>query len=539
MTTSRFGLASRVATLGLLFFLEKILLNQFVDFHLVHNAQGLGAFVREAQHLGFRFIVALTAAISLFAYVKGGPRLTEADHAFRQQPIRARWILLHFTLLAALVPLSYMLYRDQSPLPFLLPFSANVILWLIVATAAAISALISLAPTRLWLQASAALGNIWWYAGIAALVSAAVLRLSQHLWESTATLTFHIVRTMLTGIFPNLLADSTTRVLETSTFAVEISEKCSGLEGVGLILAFLGTWLLYFRREFIFPRALLLIPLGVAAVFILNALRIATLIIIGDAGFVDVAVYGFHSQAGWIIFIGVACGLVLLSRRSRWLNRAAVDPRDAPSMLNPTAAYLMPMLALLAAGMASKAFSGSFEYFYPLRVIAVAWMFMRYRWKFRQMNWSWSWRGVAVGGLTFLLWTVAARFISGPSFMPEPLAALPPVFRLIWIVMRVVGTVLMVPFAEELAYRGFLMRRLTHSDFESVNYRSVSWIGLLGSSILFGLMHGDMWAAGIGAGLAYGLIAKRAGLGESIAAHAVTNGLIAGTVLLAGQWQLW
>jgi len=87
--------------------------------------------------------------------------------------------------------------------------------------------------------------------------------------------------------------------------------------------------------------------------------------LIGDGGFPDVAVYGFHSQAGWVAFIAVACGLVLLSRRSVWLNRAAVHSSPSPAMHNPTAAYLMPLLAILAAGSFARAISGGFEFFYP------------------------------------------------------------------------------------------------------------------------------------------------------------------------------
>lgn len=536
MATSRLGLASRVAILGIVFFLEKIFLNQFIDFHLVYVARGLGAFVREAQHLGFRFLVAFFAAVALFAYVRGSMHLVDPDLSIRAAPIRLRWALLHVVLIGCLVPLSYLLYRDQeSPLPF----AAIVILWLIAGAGAGGSAIAAMAPWKLWRSASKALGNIWWYAGVAALLSAAAFNLSQKLWEITATLTFHVVRVLLTGLFPTLGADASTRILSTESFAVEISEKCSGLEGVGLLLAFLGTWLLYFRREFIFPRALLLIPFGVGAVFILNAVRIALLIVIGDAGFVDVAIYGFHSQAGWIIFIGVACGLVLLSRRSRWLNRTAIDPRTAPQMQNPTAIYLMPMLAIMAAGMISKAFSGSFEYFYPLRLVAALWMFSRYSWKFRQLNWRWSWRGAATGVVVYLVWTVAAHLIADPAPMPDALAAMPAALRVMWVLSRIAGSVLLVPLAEELAYRGYLMRRLTKADFEPLPYRSVTWVALLASSLLFGLMHGEMWVAGIVAGVAYGLIAKRFGLAESVAAHAVTNALIAASVLTAGQWQLW
>ena len=87
---------------------------------------------------------------------------------------------------------------------------------------------------------------------------------------------------------------------------------------MGLILAFTVAWLVYFRREYIFPRALLLIPAGIAAIFALNVVRIAGLMMIGDAGFPNVAVYGFHSQAGWLAFNAVGLGFVALTNRGRF-----------------------------------------------------------------------------------------------------------------------------------------------------------------------------------------------------------------------------
>ena len=124
--------------------------------------------------------------------------------------------------------------------------------------------------------------------------------------------------------------------------------------------------------------------------------------------------------------------------------------------------------------------------------------------------------------------------------MPGKLAAMAAVSRGIWIVCRVLGAVLMVPIVEELAYRGYLMRRLRSSDFESVSFKSVSWVGLAAASIVFGAAHGALWLPGAAAGLAYGLIVVRRGrLGEAVAAHATTNALIAATVLAGDQWQLW
>jgi membrane protease YdiL (CAAX protease family) len=53
-------------------------------------------------------------------------------------------------------------------------------------------------------------------------------------------------------------------------------------------------------------------------------------------------------------------------------------------------------------------------------------------------------------------------------------------------------------------------------------------------------MHGGHWAPGIFAGAVYGVVAIRTNrLGEAVAAHAVTNLLIAISVLAFGCWQLW
>lgn len=531
------GLPVRLAILGSAFFAEKIFLNEFVDFERAQAAHGLGAILRVAQHWGFRFLVALAAAIALFAYVRGWQHMRAAAEDIRAAPMRGGWLLAHVLLVAALAPLSYLLYRYT---PTDLSVAGVVVLWNAVGIAAALAALSALAPLPHWLAAARALGVIWWYATIAALLGSGIMQLSQSLWVPTAALTFDLVRRLLTPIVPTLIADPVTAMLSTKRFAVTIADVCSGLEGVGLILAFSGAWLLYFRREYIFPRALLLIPAGVVAIFCLNVLRIAALILIGDHGFPDVAVYGFHSQAGWIAFIAVACGMVLLSRRSAWLNRTAAHTGASPEMHNPTAAYLMPLLAILAAGTFASAISSGFEFFYPLRLIAGLWMLARYRRTLSTIDWRWTWRGPAVGALVFLVWVIAAHFLLPQSAMPAKLATVPAALREFWILSRIAGSVLIVPIAEELAYRGYLMRRLADSDFESVPFHSVRWPALTVTAIVFGLAHGALWLPGIAAGLAYGLILVRRGrIGEAVAAHVTTNALVAASVLGAGQWQLW
>jgi len=531
------GLPVRLAILGSAFFAEKIFLNEFVDFERAQTAHGLGAILRVAQHWGFRFLVALAAAIALFAYVRGWRQMRGAAAEVQAAPMRGGWLLAHFVLVVVLAPLSYLLYRYT---PTELSVAGVVVLWSVVGVAAALTALMALAPLPLWLDAARALGVIWWYAAIAALLGTSLMQSAQSLWTPSAMLTFDLVRRLLTPILPTLTADPATLVLGTKRFAVQIADVCSGLEGVGLILAFSGAWLFYFRSEYIFPRALLLVPAGIVSIFFLNVLRIAALILIGDRGFPDVAIYGFHSQAGWVAFIAVACGLVLLSRRSAWLNRTAAHSGVSPAMHNPTAAYLMPLLAILAAGTVARAISSGFEFFYPLRLIAGLWMLVRYRRKLSILDWRWSWRGPAVGALVFLAWIIAAHFLLPESAMPEKLGTVPAAVRGFWIVSRIAGSVLIVPIAEELAYRGYLMRRLAASDFESVPFHSVRWPALAVTAIVFGLAHGALWLPGIAAGLAYGLLLVRRGrIGEAVAAHATTNALIAASVLGWNQWQLW
>ena len=533
----KLGLPARIAVVAAVLFADKILLNRFVDFDRAQTAQALGAIVRNVQHWGFRFLVALAAAVVVFAYVSGREVLKSADAAVGAARMRISWMFAHAACVALLIPLSSQLYPDATAS---LPLPAVVALWMVFGSAAALSATLAMAPWSLWLKLARGLGIIWCYAAIAALFGASAMQASQRLWEPTAGLTFDLVRRVLLPVIPTLSADSATRVLSTDRFAVEVSDVCSGLEGVGLMLGFTCVWLLYFRREYIFPRALLLIPMGLAAIFALNVLRIAGLVLIGHAGFPAVAVYGFHSQAGWIAFNAVACGLVFLSRRSAWLNREASQSSATAVTHNPTAVYLVPLLALLAAGSLSHAMSGQFEAFYPLRLVAGLCALLFYRRRLMALDWRWSWRGPAVGLAVFVLWLAGAYFLIQPGTMPQPLAAMSPAMRGIWILSRVAASVIVVPIAEELAYRGYLMRRMTGEDFESVPFQSVRWPALSAAAIAFGLAHGALWLPGIVAGLAYGLLVIRFGrLGEAVAAHATTNALIAVSTLLWGQWQLW
>jgi CAAX prenyl protease-like protein len=78
------------------------------------------------------------------------------------------------------------------------------------------------------------------------------------------------------------------------------------------------------------------------------------------------------------------------------------------------------------------------------------------------------------------------------------------------------------------------------ADFESLSVRSFSFVALLVSSVVFGLLHGDRWLAGSVAGLLYaGAFLRRGKIGDAVIAHATTNALLAGLVLFSHRWYLW
>jgi exosortase E/protease (VPEID-CTERM system) len=335
-------------------------------------------------------------------------------------------------------------------------------------------------------------------------------------------------------------------IVGTERFYVRIASACAGYEGIGLIWVFMSAYLVISRDQLRFPRALLLIPIGTAIVWLMNGVRLTALIMIGTWIDEGIAMGGFHSYSGALLFSAVSLAIVFAARRSRFfaaddVRAAAQTPAIADT--NPSAAYLLPFLAIVAAQMIAGAVSTGhvFDVLYPLRVIAAGAVLFAFRRAYRGIRWTFSWEAAAAGVAVFVLWMAleptpdadkTAAFASVLHALPAGLMAL-------WLVARVVGSVVTVPIAEELAFRGYLMRRLVDVDFERVSLRTFTVLSFVVSSLLFGVMHGR-WVAGTRAGMCYAIVVYRRGeLGDAIGAHALTNALIAAYVLATGHWLLW
>jgi exosortase E/protease (VPEID-CTERM system) len=310
---------------------------------------------------------------------------------------------------------------------------------------------------------------------------------------------------------------------------------------------FLSAYLVTNRAELRFPHALLLIPIGTIAVWVANAFRLVGLIAIGTWFSPDVAMGGFHSYSGSLLFSAIALILVYAARRSSFFMLTPVEAAGARATTrehNVTAAYLVPFLAIVATQMVAGAAStgGSpFDVLYPVRVVAALTALLYFRRVYASIRWTCSWEAVAVGVAVFALWMglEPSADAEKQALFAASLHALPTWGMAAWLVARVVGSVVTVPIAEELAFRGYLNRRLIDPDFDRVSPRQFTWLAFVVSSVLFGAMHGR-WLAGTLAGMAYALLLYRRGeLGDPISAHAITNAMIAAYVLATGHWLLW
>jgi exosortase E/protease (VPEID-CTERM system) len=329
--------------------------------------------------------------------------------------------------------------------------------------------------------------------------------------------------------------------IEVPGFRVIVSPQCAGIDGIVVITLFLAAYLWFCRRDLRFPVSLILLPLGVILSWILNDVRLTALIMIGQHN-PKLAIGFFHTIAGWAFLnlLGIA---MVVSSRTMTIFRA--EPLDAiPRAREQTSSadmYIVPMLVTLAVGMLTRPFVASLDFLYPITVIATAAVLLAYRGKIIRLGWSPDWTAPAAGVVVFAIWIAIARWsgtLSDPA-MAAALRGLPEWERYGWIVFRVAGAVISVPIAEELFFRGYLLRKLVSADFDSVDPRCFTWMSFLISSIIFGLLHKN-WIGGIVAGMAFAIAQYRRGrLSDAIVAHSACNALVAAYVIATGSWGLW
>jgi CAAX prenyl protease-like protein len=108
------------------------------------------------------------------------------------------------------------------------------------------------------------------------------------------------------------------------------------------------------------------------------------------------------------------------------------------------------------------------------------------------------------------------------------------------LMLRTIRAAVFVPIAEELFWRGWLMRWIISPHFEGVPLGAWSARAFWIVAILFAAEHGALWDVGLAAGVLYNWwMLRTRSLGDLILAHAVTNACVSAYVVFAGRWEYW
>lgn len=537
-TTSDWHLRIRwLGLVGFLFVEFVIILDHFEAPKLGEGAEGAAWLFAHSKGiwlgiLGFFLIF-------LLSFIPRLPRLRWLLGELQEQAMAYHgwpWLIAHaLTMLAFGLVTAHVFAKPIDPDRLSMSW---FVIWFVLGGMGGLLWLLAVAPGRFWWQLvrmehRVLLGGALLTAPAGWLLLEVIAQLTQNeLWKILAGPTMWLVHQMLGGIYPDLIHSPEQLLIGTPTFLVGINSPCSGYEGIVLIIGFLSIYLALFRQDHRFPQAFWLFPLGMVAIWLINAVRIALLVVVGTSLSPEIAAEGFHSQAGWIAFISISLGLVALSRQIPFFRVAGHSSsaiRSAPSIAS---ALLMPLIVLMGSLMLTLAFSDGFHGLYPLCVIATATVLWYHRAAYRGLGWAWSWQAPALGVAVFLVWIFLVP--SGDFGQPKDASSWSTEAMAVWWVFRVVGFVLIVPLAEEFAFRGYLLRKLVATDFEKVRSKQFHWFAFLTSSFLFGLLH-QQWLAGTLAGMAYALaVYWRGRLGDAVLAHATTNALLAVLMLYSG-----
>jgi len=159
-------------------------------------------------------------------------------------------------------------------------------------------------------------------------------------------------------------------------------------------------------------------------------------------------------------------------------------------------------------------------------------------WQLRKITRWWSGRRrdwVAVFAIWIGIQRASGGLDTGSPF--RALAGMPVGWAAFWLVFRLLGSVVTAPIAEELAFRGYLLRRLISADFDRLPFPVLP-------VFLFPFLSAIRCPAWQLAGWHSGRDVLRLGalpacrVADAIVAHATTNALIAAVVLISKNGSL-
>src|SRR5438045_2128610 len=190
-------------------------------------------------------------------------------------------------------------------------------------------------------------------------------------------------------------------------------------------------------------------------------------------------------------------------------------------------------------------FTSAEYWIYPVQTILCGALLIRFYREYRFLSPSRVGFIMVTGVLVFLLWISPQQFLGLPprTIGFNPASIFGNQSPLYWptIILRFLRLVVIVPFVEEIFWRGFLLRYFIREQFDDVPFGTFSWPSFLIVTILFGLSHSMAdWPAALLTGAVYNAVAYRTkSLSSCILTHAITNLLLGIWIMQTKQWGFW
>ena len=152
---------------------------------------------------------------------------------------------------------------------------------------------------------------------------------------------------------------------------------------------------------------------------------------------------------------------------------------------------------------------------------------------------------MATGVLVFLLWISPQQFLGlAPrtiGFNPASIFGDQSPFYWPTIILRFLRLVIVVPFVEEIFWRGFLLRYLIDENFERVPFGAFSWLSFSIVALAFAFSHSpaDLPVALVTGVIYNGVAYRTKNLSSCILTHALTNLLLGLWIMKTKQWGFW
>jgi len=212
----------------------------------------------------------------------------------------------------------------------------------------------------------------------------------------------------------------------------------------------------------------------------------------------------------------------------------------------PVALRCAPFLLFLGLTFAQSAFGEEGRYWvYAGKTLVGAWMLWALKPLIMELKWSFSLQGVIAGIAVFVIWVGLDPFYPKLSADVSPWNPLQQfegqaqALGWFFVVVRLLGSSIVVPPLEEVFYRSFLYRYVVHQDFLKTPLSQFDLKAFLVTALIFGFSH-NQWLAGVLCAFVYqGLVIRNNRLGDALTAHAVTNFLLGLWVVFKPAWHFW